>query len=383
MADESKAEAGRRFAADLREIREARSVTLDDLHDGSKIPRGLLKSFEEDGLFDHPMFNRVYLRSFVRTYAEMVDVSPALALAALDEALEGDYQGRLGSEYLGRKKPAVAASLHPKAAEEPPADEPPVGKDRPGFEKEAVTGAEREALDPDEEAPPAPAKAHEAPSPEPAAPAEAKPEASPPAKEPAPPPRPASTRPAEASRPVPERPARQRPVPPEEGVLSSNKGWLYAAGGVVLLAALIWGLLQLLGGEDPQQDLTATPVVDSAETPAPAEPEPAPPPITVSLPLDVRVISDGAPVQGIRLTVDDDVRRPYWIEANEAMDFTVQNRIVIEDTREGLGPPGQLENIELEVDGYRYPTDQRDEQGRIVIDEPIANRVLNANRPQS
>ena len=89
---------GPTFAADLKKIREFRGISINDLHDETKIPRGLIESFEDTGLIEHPMFNRVYLRSFVRTYAEVIGISPDVALAVLVESMEGGYRGRVGIE---------------------------------------------------------------------------------------------------------------------------------------------------------------------------------------------------------------------------------------------------------------------------------------------
>ena len=57
------------FPSDLRRIRQERGLTLETLHEETKIPLGVLQDFEETGLFDNPVFNRVYLRSLVRTGA--------------------------------------------------------------------------------------------------------------------------------------------------------------------------------------------------------------------------------------------------------------------------------------------------------------------------
>ncbi|HMB91752.1 MAG TPA: helix-turn-helix domain-containing protein, partial [Rhodothermales bacterium] len=95
MADSSKAASSKRFARDLSKLRKEQDVTLDSLHEATKVPLELLREFEETGLFDHPMFNRVYLRSLIRAYADTVGISPKEALSALDLALAGTYNGEL------------------------------------------------------------------------------------------------------------------------------------------------------------------------------------------------------------------------------------------------------------------------------------------------
>jgi len=87
MPAESVSAAGERFARDMRRIREARDVTQDDIHEEKRIAITLITAFEQDGLFEHPAFNRVYLRSFVRAYSDCIDVDPELALSHLERAL--------------------------------------------------------------------------------------------------------------------------------------------------------------------------------------------------------------------------------------------------------------------------------------------------------
>ena len=101
MSEAPSPSSGQRFAHDLHRIREDRGVSLEELHEETKIPLGLLEQFEASGLFDHPMFNRVYLRSLVRTYARKVGLPIDTALDMLDRALAGDYAGELAAEYFG------------------------------------------------------------------------------------------------------------------------------------------------------------------------------------------------------------------------------------------------------------------------------------------
>ena len=105
MADETDVAAGRRFASDMKKIREDRGVSVDDLHNETRIARSLIESFEEGGLYDHSTFNEVYLRSFVRAYAEAVEISPETALNGLDDALEGTYENELAETYLQARPP--------------------------------------------------------------------------------------------------------------------------------------------------------------------------------------------------------------------------------------------------------------------------------------
>ena len=100
MADESSSPAGKRFSEDLRRIREERDISIDDVHADTRIAKTLIESFEEGRLYDHPTYNRVYLRSFVKEYAKVVDISEDAALSGLEAALEGTYQNALADQYL-------------------------------------------------------------------------------------------------------------------------------------------------------------------------------------------------------------------------------------------------------------------------------------------
>ena len=91
---------GERFARDMRRIRETRNVSQDDIHEETRIAITIISAFEQDGLFEHPAFNRVYLRSFVRAYAGCIDIDPELALNHLERALAGEYENELAARIL-------------------------------------------------------------------------------------------------------------------------------------------------------------------------------------------------------------------------------------------------------------------------------------------
>ena len=135
MSEGPAIEMGQRFSADLRRIREARGVSVAQLHDETKIPLSLIEAFEQTGLFDHDMFNRVYLRSFVRTYADVIGIEAEQALQGLEKALNRSYDGELAAAYL--EKPAPPEQEQTAEAER--AEEAEVEAD------EAVEGREEDA----------------------------------------------------------------------------------------------------------------------------------------------------------------------------------------------------------------------------------------------
>lgn len=337
MSEASSPTPGQRFAQDLHRIRKAQGVSLEDLHEETKIPLGLLGQFEASGLFDHPMFNRVYLRSLVRTYARKVGLPIPLALDMLDRALEGKYAGELAAEYFDEPPPPPADASTGEAASEadPAAEEAPAATDA------ASTGAP-----PQDEPEPEPSTA----SGKPGAPPEAAPVTPP------------------LARTVSERPAPGEPKPPPASVTTpereGRRQWLIGGGILVGLVLLIVLIVVLTGddGSPPTPDDTRT-VGDTTLTAEHDTASLAAPPLagaerTVGDTIDVLVVAADAPIRGIRITRDNDVRRPYWIEQGNALATPVRQRIAIERG---------LDAIQLFVEGYAYPISQRDPQGRLVI----------------
>ncbi len=324
MSEGGNPDTGKQFAQDLRRIRESRDIPLQAIHEETKIPLNLIVAFEVSGLFNHPMFNRVYLRSFVRTYAEVVGLNIEKALAALDEALEGRYDGSL--------------LRTPESEEEvAPAETPSVEEEEMAAAVAVPDTTEQEPLPPLPE--PEPEQEEE---PEPAVvaapPAERKPAAE-----------------------------RERPVYQAQPEPSAPWGrWIGIAVAVIVAVGLIWFFL----GRD-RGDQGVRTVADEQTTIAPVDtnqaPAPAPQPVAIGDTIEVTIIAARGPVQDIKVRVDDDVRRPYWIEEGESRVFTATDQMFIER---------QLEKVDLLLEGRPFPTDSVDEQGRIVITRASAEAFL-------
>ena len=129
MPDPAVTASGERFARDMRRIRDEHGVSMDDIHDETMISLHIIESFEQDGLFEHPTFNRVYLRSFIRSYANAAGVDPDDALTHLERALEGAYGNELAVQYLGDEP------TEPPVIEEPDEAAPPTDTTRPETEE--------------------------------------------------------------------------------------------------------------------------------------------------------------------------------------------------------------------------------------------------------
>lgn len=85
------------------------------------------------------------------------------------------------------------------------------------------------------------------------------------------------------------------------------------------------------------------------------------------------MLAEGGNVQGIRLTRDSDLRRPYWIEQGEATTFPFQDQAIIERDE-------QIAKTRLFLEDYPYPKNRRDDRGRIVIDRQTAQAFADTLR---
>lgn len=303
MPDPQVTASGERFARDMHRIREAHGISMEDIHRETMISVHIIESFEQDGLFEHPTFNRVYLRSFVRSYAAAVGVDPERALAELERALEGAYGNELAVEYLDDETEAPstepAASVPDEEAEASAAGGPP---------EAAAEMATDEAV-------------------------ASEPEAS-----------------EDAAAPAPD---------------ESQTG-IWIGIGIVLVILIAWLLIGTLrGGADAEAPPTgeADPVADTArvDTAQAAladsvaeEPEPL---VDIGETIDFTVIAQER-LSPIRIRRDADLRRPYYLNRGQAAAFPAQEQIIIDEAVDG---------IRLLVNGHEYPVPLHVFDGRLVL----------------
>lgn len=303
MAESVPSDAGRRLGRDLRRIRQDRQVSLEELYEESKVPLNVLEEFEDTGLFEHAMFNPVYLRSLVRTYASVIDIAVEDVVAALDDALAGRYQNQLAVKYL---------------------DADPLRQ----MEEDGDTSSE----------------------------------------------------PLSALEPPPSRtPDRSEPLPspspsPVVDRRSPTRQWMVLVGILVVVVGVVWLVIARVGGPALQEGTsqgdgpaTTSSIVEDSAARAPEEGAPPAPRPTLGDTMLVTVVAAYDRVDPVRVRVDEDLRRPYWIPQDSTRTFTVRQQIVIEN---------QLDDVRLLLDGLEYPTDQRDDRGRIVITRERAAAFL-------
>ena len=113
--------------------------------------------------------------------------------------------------------------------------------------------------------------------------------------------------------------------------------------------------------EPPQQDTTVVEV--RPETP------PLPPRTVLGDTMAITVQSVGPRLEGIRVTLDDDVRRPYWVDPDSSITFQVADQIVLEK---------QFERYRVRIGETDYPTDRLDAEERLVITRETAQAYLDS-----
>jgi hypothetical protein len=113
---------GKTLESDLRLIREARGLSREDIFNKVHIRPEVLAQVEEHGFGATPTLNSdIHRRSFVKHYADAIEIDAEVALAALEKGLTGFYDGSLAVEYLGleelRSVPRWAQLPEEEAAE--------------------------------------------------------------------------------------------------------------------------------------------------------------------------------------------------------------------------------------------------------------------------
>lgn len=80
---------------DLASVRIERDLSIEDLKQKTKIPVSILKSIEDDTIFDKINENNTYTRSYVRSYAKAVGIENDRIVRALDQVQKAQYKGGL------------------------------------------------------------------------------------------------------------------------------------------------------------------------------------------------------------------------------------------------------------------------------------------------
>lgn len=305
MPDESVAQAGSRFARDMKRIREARGISRSDIHEETMISVELIRSFEERGLVDHPSFNRVYLRSFVRSLAQCTDIDPAFVVQELERALNGRYTNQLAVEYLDEEP--VDSSADSSASDETPEDADSDSSSAPPQSPEsggttASSGRTR---------------------------------------------RPRSRRRAS----------------------DSVQVAIAAILGLIIVAGLLWLAWTMLSGDGSEATPQATspPDTTAEAAAAPVDTSTTPRRPVLGDTMYVTVVAGDEKIDPIRIRRDTDLRRPYYIEAQQAAVFPAQDSVILER---------ELSSIRVLLNGYAFPIAAHRTEDAIRITRASAQAFL-------
>ena len=69
---------------DFAVLRNNLGFTLDEVQSKIKIPKSVLESIEDNSIFEDHNFNKIYIRSFVRSYGKFLGLSEELIVQALN-----------------------------------------------------------------------------------------------------------------------------------------------------------------------------------------------------------------------------------------------------------------------------------------------------------
>lgn len=364
MSTEPDSSAPQRFARDLRRIREERDVSLATVHAATQVPVSHLQAFEEGTLYDQSRMNPIYLRAFVRAYAEAVGLPSDPVVEHLNAALKGEYQNQLAVQYLDVPSSVSedAPSPDPEESHSPerPSDAT-IDKAEPGETgRREVSDAEAspspKATQDDGDAAGESGAGEEGTQTSPAVSTEGRTDPS-----------------SHTQEGAPSRSQRGRKNH------WNSLGW--AAMALFVLVLLGGGLFLYFGTSSSSSDPASRAGLAAAEQPSdtsvtsdtsqssPSRTQPSAN-LTLQDTLHVTVFATSA-IQGIRIQQDDDLRRPYWIEEGDARVFPFTRRITIENG---------LDSLRFFLERHPYPTSRTDDEGRIVIHRDTAQQFADTLR---
>ncbi|GAB5409481.1 MAG: hypothetical protein BalsKO_18460 [Balneolaceae bacterium] len=88
---------------DLASIRKSLGLSLEEIQSSIKIPLLTLESIENDSIFDSTEHNKIYIRSFIRSYARALKLNDEDIVNALDDVEAGIYENNLIAADEDRK----------------------------------------------------------------------------------------------------------------------------------------------------------------------------------------------------------------------------------------------------------------------------------------
>ncbi|MEQ9104400.1 MAG: hypothetical protein RIE53_06850 [Rhodothermales bacterium] len=288
-------------------MRAERGFGKRELIESLRLAEDVVDELEETGLIHNPTFNRVYLRSLYSSYAAVLGVDARVLLEGIEAAMAGTYNGGL----------RVLMNAPSDASDD-------------GVAPGSATGEEPEAsplVDAPEERP----VSDDDPPAEHRTPHEASPEAS------------LNASPESAT--IFTTAAPDTSLGQKRFLLPNTRGLATAVLSALVLMALIWfAVARLLSAPENSPDgaVGEDSVSIALSLPAVQEPDPVILPDTLTLFITAR----SEILDPVRVAVDEDIRRPYWVELDSTVSFRFVNRIQIDR---------EAEHAAYSLDGWSVP----------------------------
>ncbi len=326
--------AGRSLASDLRDIRKKHGVDRKVVLDSTRLADDVIDQLEEDVLLNHPAFNKVYLRSLLCAYGDAIGLDREDVLSALEAVYDGTYNGALGRVFLAHEQMSASEA---ESADASPETDVQVAAEKGSHEQDNPNVTAGTALDSSPVAPDFELESNVDPS---------------------------ERMPGEDD--IDSRRHEDRPNPKEvfepkdvlnpedqprphdpSGTVDSMPGLIQRmntwgrdrktfllpnmngvsmallVGGAFIV--LVWLAVSTLRGLSVSQEVPAA----AADSTLEARSIP-PPPIVLPDSLTGAIIAATEPLDPIRVTVDRDLRKPYWVEFQDTIRFVFRDRLLLE-----------------------------------------------------
>ena len=323
--------------ADLRAVREAADVTIEDIHQETRLASDMIQRFEAGQLIGDPSFNIIYLKAFLRSYAEAVGVPPHKVEAALEAVKTGAYRGELHPDYAETNTETNAEALE---------EESDLAESEPDV-TDVETGAQKGTSFPKVD-------------PLPPAISAASPTFSGP-----------TTVPYTGARPTRRL---QKKFSAGSG-RSFDTAWGAILGVTVFVVLAVLAVLWLLFRSDsPEPDAAGSNAPESEEVATgdnlAADESPGQSAAQrLTFPIEVTVVAGGDGLQSFRVTEIPDAQRQVWIEPGKTISFTSNQGIVLGgEGGIGMNP----EEVTLRFQGYEW----RPPQGQVLRIDSIYGQSL-------
>ena len=296
------------FIRDLVRLREQQDMSLKDLSVRTKVAHSTLEEFEQAKLLDNPLFNRVYLRSLAKTYAQHVGIAADVMMQALEEMLAGQYAGRLSPDYVEKDEdPGEEAQAPEEEAVPDPPEAPEVVEDADAGSPAGDTFTAVMA----------------------------------------------SVTNQVAALPSPSRRFRRR----------ARSRSLWIAGFLVLVAGAVAMAFWLFPGPGVSSDGNSSGLA-LGDAPA-SDAQAAAEAIRFGSRIHATALATDI-VERLQVRIDDDLRRPYWIESDSALVFSFAEQIALER---------RLHVIRLFADNYEIALDTVDFDQPFVLTRDMLERL--------